>query len=342
MCKISIVVPFYNTEKYLGRCLDSLINQTYENIEIICVNDGSEDNSLRVAEEYSKQDKRIKIISQENKGVSAARNLGIDLANGEYIMFVDSDDTIEKYTCEELIKKFQDNPKTDIIAFQANIFEKNKKYEFLSHTSQKPYSKYNNISFKVFGNEDKFLWNMFIGAPIIYKTKIIVENKIKYPEKFSIAEDHIFIIQILKLNPTIMFLDKALYNYDLNSENSLSKIGSLKYVYSYKNDHIEKFLVSLFPKEKELTKEENNFKNALYNLYCLRIMDRWTDLYFSENKNEHIKIVDELAKGNKSLFIKKEDVKKMRFYPYYKKFKIMSFFHFGYFYLYCLEPILRK
>lgn len=340
MCKISIVVPFYNTEKYLGRCLDSLINQTYENIEIICVNDGSEDNSLRVAEEYGKQDKRIKIISQENKGVSAARNQGIDISSGEYIMFVDSDDTLELNACEELIKKFQDNSETDIIAFSSNILEKNKKYEFLSYTSQKPYSKYNNISFRVFGNEEKFLWNMFIGAPIIYKTKIITENKIKYPENFSIAEDYIFIIKIFKLNPTIMFLDKALYNYDLNRENSLSKVGSLKYVYSYKNDHIEKFLVKLF--SNGILEEENNFKKAVYNLYCLRIIDRWTDLYFSENKKEHIQILDELAKGNKKLFIEEKDIKKMKFYSYYKKFKIMSFFHLGYFYFNCIRPILRK
>ena len=99
---VSIIVPVYNVEKYLARCLDSLINQTFKDIEIICVNDGSPDNSLNILENYSKKDERIKIISQENKGLSAARNTGIKYANGEYIAFVDSDDWIDLNFYEKL------------------------------------------------------------------------------------------------------------------------------------------------------------------------------------------------------------------------------------------------
>ena len=95
---ISIVVPVYNVEEYLSRCLDSIINQTYKNIEIICVNDGSTDNSLKILTTYSELDYRIKIISQENQGLSEARNIGIKNSSGEYIGFIDSDDSIdEKY-----------------------------------------------------------------------------------------------------------------------------------------------------------------------------------------------------------------------------------------------------
>ena len=97
--KISIIVPVYNTEKYLNKCLDSLVNQTYKNIEIICVNDESPDNSLSILEEYAKKDSRVRVINKKNAGASEARNTGLSEASGEYIMFLDSDDWIETDTC---------------------------------------------------------------------------------------------------------------------------------------------------------------------------------------------------------------------------------------------------
>lgn len=102
--KVSVIVPIYNSENYLNRCLDSLVNQTLKNIEIILVNDGSKDNSLHICKEYSKNDNRIKIIDGENSGVSIARNKGLDIAEGEYVGFVDSDDYIDLNTFEEMYK----------------------------------------------------------------------------------------------------------------------------------------------------------------------------------------------------------------------------------------------
>lgn len=93
--KISIIIPVYNTEKYLRKCLESVVNQTLKDIEIICVNDGSTDNSLKILEEFARLDKRIILKSQKNKGQAFARNLGLDIAKGEYIGFVDSDDWID-------------------------------------------------------------------------------------------------------------------------------------------------------------------------------------------------------------------------------------------------------
>ena len=99
---ISIIVPVYNVEAYLPQCLDSLINQTYQDLEIICVNDGSTDGSLEILQKYQSKDKRIKVVSQKNQGLSGARNTGISQATGEWIMFVDSDDYLLKdcvYLC---------------------------------------------------------------------------------------------------------------------------------------------------------------------------------------------------------------------------------------------------
>lgn len=93
--KVSIIVPVYNVEEYLVKCLDSLVNQTLKEIEIICINDGSTDNSLEILNTYAQKDSRITIIDKKNEGVSAARNTGLNISKGEYIMFVDSDDYLE-------------------------------------------------------------------------------------------------------------------------------------------------------------------------------------------------------------------------------------------------------
>ena len=98
---LSVIIPVYNVEPYLEQCLDSVINQTYKNLEIICINDGSTDNSLKILEKYQKKDNRIKLINQKNKGLSEARNAGLDVAKGEYIAFVDSDDYLELNAYEE-------------------------------------------------------------------------------------------------------------------------------------------------------------------------------------------------------------------------------------------------
>ena len=104
MKKISIIVPIFNIEKYLSRCLDSILEQTYKNLEVILVDDGSVDNSGMIADKYARKDQRIKVIHQVNQGVSAARNTGIDLATGDYIGFVDGDDYIEPDMYEILMR----------------------------------------------------------------------------------------------------------------------------------------------------------------------------------------------------------------------------------------------
>lgn len=92
--KISVIIPVYNTERYLPRCLDSVLSNTYDNLEVICINDGSTDNSINILDNYKVSDERVVVINQKNSGVSAARNAGINVATGEYIAFIDSDDWV--------------------------------------------------------------------------------------------------------------------------------------------------------------------------------------------------------------------------------------------------------
>ena len=114
---ISIIVPVYNRENKVGSCIASILNQTYTDLELILVDDGSTDNSVAVCEEYAKQDKRIRIIQKENGGVSSARNCGIKEARGEYLQFVDSDDTIDKEMTQKLYEAVQKNEADEAVDF---------------------------------------------------------------------------------------------------------------------------------------------------------------------------------------------------------------------------------
>ena len=109
MSKVSVIIPVYNVEKYLRECLNSVVNQTLKDIEIICVNDGSTDNSLAILQEYAKNDKRIVLINQENKNAGAARNTGLAHATGEYLSFLDSDDFFELNMLEEMYNSAKEN-----------------------------------------------------------------------------------------------------------------------------------------------------------------------------------------------------------------------------------------
>ena len=104
MSKISVIVPVYNTERYLASCLDSLLAQTFQDWEAICVDDGSTDECKNILQQYGLKDKRLKIIAQKNKGLSSARNAGLDYAKGEYVFFLDSDDIIPEYALEMMLK----------------------------------------------------------------------------------------------------------------------------------------------------------------------------------------------------------------------------------------------
>lgn len=124
MSKVSIIIPIYNVEAYLSQCLDSVINQSYKNIEIVCVNDGSTDNSFKILQEYSKLDKRIKVINQENKGLLTARIVGLKASTGDYIMNLDSDDYLDLDAVNILIDKIN-KYNVDVVRFNYYINENN-------------------------------------------------------------------------------------------------------------------------------------------------------------------------------------------------------------------------
>ena len=170
MPKISVIVPVYNVELYLYQCLDSIINQTFKDIEIICINDGSTDNSGKVLEEYAQKDDRVKVLTQENQGQAVARNKGLDIAKGEYIYFVDSDDFIHPQTLE-IMHSVAERTKCPIVATErVNQLSKNQK-------NTKIYQ-INDISYNVHKNPLKHILNHIWSSSIIwnklYKRDVLI------------------------------------------------------------------------------------------------------------------------------------------------------------------------
>lgn len=270
---ISIVVPVYNVEKYLPECLDSLVNQTYRDIEIICVNDGSTDNSPSILEEYARKDSRIKIISQENRGLSEARNCGIEHINGEWTMFVDSDDRIDLNTCETVVKKAEEEKADYIIWAYCREF-KNKSLPklFIKETTVWKKNLYS-LRQRIIGPIKEELRQADTLDSIgtiwgkLYKTSYIKEdNKIRFTDikKIGSAEDVLFNIAYTEKVQKAVYIPKAFYHYRKGDS----------YTTAYKADLAEKWN-ELYKEIKNLiidSKYINIYNEALNNRIALGII----------------------------------------------------------------------
>lgn len=242
MAKVSIIVPVYNVEKYLRKCLDSLINQTLKDIEIICINDGSTDKSLEILEEYKNRDSRIILLNQENSGQSVARNRGIEIAKGEYLGFVDPDDWVDLDYYEKLYNTASTND-TDIAAGGIIRVTGIKKKKFLNFEKE-TLTDNTKLKFELCDVPEKsYVWNK------IYKTERLKEIGLEF-EKGIFYEDCIFTPQAL------FYLEKMvtvpnIYYYYLRRGNSTVKQRSEKAnadnVYAHKkaNDFIKEHNIDI-------------------------------------------------------------------------------------------------
>ena len=219
---ISIIVPVYNVEEYLPKCLYSIVNQTYKNLEIILVDDGSSDNSGIICDEYAKKDRRIKSIHKENKGVSSSRNIGIKNARGEYILFVDSDDEIEKDYVYIMVKEGIDSNCDLVISNILDIF---------NTTYRKRIKKIENLT-GIFRN-DYFILMELLRVPVVklYKTQVINKYNIRFCESMKVAEDQVFNFQYYSRIKNYKFIDYCGYKYFHRITFSLSKAIDKKTFY---------------------------------------------------------------------------------------------------------------
>ncbi|GFI40945.1 putative glycosyltransferase EpsJ [Thomasclavelia cocleata] len=217
---ISVIIPVYNVEKYLHRCVDSVINQTYSNLEIILVDDGSTDTSSQICDEYKNLDERIVVIHKENGGLSDARNVGFDISKGEYILFLDSDDWMEKEAVD-LLKLKMEEYQVDVV--QSNFlykYEDNHEINGLKILGQDQVLNNFSAMEQLIKNETikNFAWGK------LYKRKLLEGIKFPYGKLF---EDTYWIHQVFARASNILLLDIPLFNY-------WQRCNSISYSFSIK------------------------------------------------------------------------------------------------------------
>lgn len=293
-CKVSVIVPIYNVEKYLARCLESLINQTLKDIEIVCVNDGSTDDSLNILNKYAKKDTRIKIINKVNGGLSSARNAALDIVNGEYVSFVDSDDWVDinmlKDMYENAIKE-----KYDIVMCSYTR-------EYINKSRLK---KLNMQEVAIYGEDEVSLQlHRRIIGPLkeelanpeqtdslvtawgkLYKTEIINNNNIRFIDTSIIGtEDCLFNVYAFKYIKKAMFLNKPYYHYWKENPSSLTSIHkqNLKDKWMNMYNYIRDFL--------DENKYDEIFYEALNNRICMSIIGLGLNECYMRNTSELEKI----------------------------------------------------
>lgn len=266
MPKVSVIVPIYNTEKYLRKCLDSIINQTLNDIEIICINDGSTDSSAEILEEYATHDNRIRIITQANSGLSEARNSGMRIAAGEYIGFVDSDDYIDLDYYEKLyctaIKNNAD------IACSGIIRESDKKNKILiRYEKEEVFTTIKNKFENAKVPEHCYVWNK------IYKTEKLKEHNLEF-KRGVVYEDLLFTPDALEHLDNMVVVPNILYHYYKHSKSLVHKHPT-----KAKND---KFINTTYLINKcyehnvKMTKKQSVLKKETYYFFGIKLLKIYT------------------------------------------------------------------
>lgn len=286
MVDVTIIVPVYNVSEYLSECMDSLINQTFEDIEIICVNDGSTDDSLEILERYRKTDERITVISQENRGLGASRNVGLKASSGDYVFFMDSDDFLELNAIELLHDNITKN-KSDAAFYRAYKYTDGEKSYFAMLNFNKifPDCDYDNFTFTYKDAKDYVLNGGYNAVLKLYKKEFLDS----YPDFYfpeSIAfEDILFHVKLMIRAKRLSFIPNRLYYYRYNQQ---SIVNTPEYAFDiFKNiEMVEQFLT-----ENDLMDEfKLDFEYFKMKRMDFHLMKSNSEEFFRKTKGEYEKI----------------------------------------------------
>lgn len=220
--RLSIIIPVYNVEKYVGRCLDSILGQSFSEFEIILVDDGSSDNSLIVLENYASKDKRVRVVSKPNGGVSSARNQGLKLAKGDWIQFIDADDELMPDALEILLSGISDD--IDIVVADYVYDPDQGLPEIESITMQRCIDSGEFLFSLPFNRYGGFLWNK------LFRRIVIEDNSLTFCEKILYNEDRLFVFEYLtKTSGKRKFINKPVYRYYQNEGGAMTSIKGPNY-----------------------------------------------------------------------------------------------------------------
>lgn len=282
--KISVIIPVYNVEKYLSQCLESVIYQTYKNLEIIIVNNGSTDNSFSICKKYAKNDKRIKLFNQENNGVSVARNFGITKATGDYIHFMDSDDYIPLNYYEKMISSLVNTASDADIVCGGFYFEKHPR-ESVKFDDIYIYTGNDKIE-KTFVYKYMYIWRYLIKKSLLDKTKLKFEEG-RYMEDLMFTISLFASANKVITLPNIQYFYRSNPNSIMNSKNK-QKQRKRKHDEKYMKEKLKKFAIAnhlnlekrklaitkyklfgLFP----VLKKEVYINTTIYKLFGIKIIE---------------------------------------------------------------------
>lgn len=305
--KFSIIVPIYNVEKYVEECIKSLVNQSYKNTEIILLNDGTQDNSFELCKKYAESNENIVLVDKQNEGVSKTRNRGIDIARGEYIIFVDSDDSLELKALEKIEKV--------VLSDGLTIFGYNKIYKDKKDHIYKADLQFNDIT-----QVEKMIFESeLVGGYLfnkVFSRKIIKDHNLKFNPNIHYCEDLLFVCEYLQYCHNFNYISKGLYNYRMRR-------SSVTYNYiTKKNTSILKSYEILLQKYKKNKLISNNLKyRYLVSYYKLKsVIDNTIEInkeVLSDEKN----IIDSQNLSIKELLLYKFIKKYNKLYLIAKKIK---------------------
>lgn len=295
MCKVSIIIPAYNIEKYIERSILSCIQQSFKNIEIIVINDASTDNTLQIINKMKVKDNRIKVINKKkNQGCIEARKSGFEIAKGEYIMFVDGDDYIDDIEAIDILYKNAKKKNYDIVCYKFFVEDKSDKVK--AWKTEFIFNDDDNMLDLLFQRKINYsLWSKFI------RKEFIKENRIEFPRNFSYGEDVAFSYSLAMYNPRFIILNEYLYNYCRRSDSLDSSINEKTYEITKALQFIKEQLQknNLYYKYKE----EFDYLSFIQAYYIRKD-------YIFRNKN---KISKDIYKSWKNLKIK-INIKNNKFY----------------------------
>lgn len=320
--KISIIIPVYNVEKYLKRCIDSVINQTYKDIEVILIDDGSTDDSAQICDDYCKKDNRIQVIHKENGGLSSARNVGIEKSTGKYIMFLDSDDWLELETCDIVYKTAQ-NYNADIIMWpyvrEINGKSKKKvifKEECIVFDKTTAKKQLHRRMIGLLGEELATPQNadaIVTACVKLYKSNIIKDNKINFVDtKLIGTEDALFNLYVFGHVKKVIYINKYFYHYRRDNIVSLTT--------KYKQELYKQWsnlfnIMSNYIVDNNL---DNSYTQALNNRISLSIIG--LGLNELSNSESHLKKIKKIKNIiNDKAYRKASKTLTLKYFPFYWK-----------------------
>lgn len=265
---ISVIVPIYNVEKYIVKCLESIVNQDYKDFELLLVNDGTKDNSIELANNYLKEkDINYKVINKENGGLASARNAGIKQAKGDYISFIDSDDTI----APNFLSTFKENIEKENVDFAFSNFE---------FVKEQTYPIDSNNDYHIYSNQElasDFLKRIvkFVVPTMFFKASFIKDNNLLFNEKIKFSEDQPFIWSAIFNSNKSIYLNRKLYGYYIRENSIMTSSSADKIITSFN--------------EYSLYLDELKKKHSEFDYYFNLILPRWSlgALYTSANITEY-------------------------------------------------------